>query len=67
MLTGPNFEATQALIKATGAQVIVSGGVASLADIRCSRSIGAEGVILGRAIYTGAVALGQALKEAEEA
>ena len=54
-------------IKATGAQVIVSGGVASLADIRRSRSIGAEGVILGRAIYTGAAALDQALKEAEEA
>ena len=65
MLTGPNFEATKELIEATGAQVIVSGGVASLEDVRRSRAIGAEGVILGRAMYTGAVALGQALKEAE--
>ncbi len=64
MLTGPNFEATQALIEATGASVIVSGGVASLADIHRSRTIGAEGVILGRAIYTGAIELGQALAEA---
>ncbi len=66
MLTGPNFEATKELIEATGAKVIVSGGVASLEDVRRSRAIGAEGVILGRAIYTGAVSLGQALKEAEE-
>ena len=65
MLTGPNFEATKELIEATGAQVIVSGGVASLEDVRRSRAIGAEGVILGRAMYPGAVALGQALKEAE--
>lgn len=37
MLTGPNFEATKELIEATGAKVIVSGGVAAL---RCRPFLG---------------------------
>jgi phosphoribosylformimino-5-aminoimidazole carboxamide ribotide isomerase len=64
MLSGPNFDATRSLIEATGAQVIVSGGVASLSDITRAKEIKASGVILGKAIYTGAIKLDEALKEA---
>ena len=69
MLQGVNVEATQALARACGLRVIASGGVASLEDIerlkRCEAD-GVEGVIIGQALYTGAVRLPDALKAAGE-
>ena len=64
MMTGPNFEASAQMIEKTGLEVIVSGGVANLEDVKKSGQIGAAGVILGRAIYSGALDLKEALKEA---
>ena len=70
MLTGVNVEATAALARATELQVIASGGVASLEDIARLKashesergSMGEiEGVIIGQALYTGAVALPDAI------
>lgn len=61
MLSGPNFEATETLIEATGLDVIVSGGVANIGHVIQSKEIGAAGVIIGRAIYTGAVRLEKAI------
>lgn len=61
MLSGPNFEATKALIDGTGLDVIVSGGVASTEHVAKSTGIGAAGVIIGKAIYTGAVRLEDAI------
>jgi phosphoribosylformimino-5-aminoimidazole carboxamide ribotide isomerase len=46
-------------------QVIVSGGVASLEDIRqvkAAEAEGLEGIIIGKALYTGAVELSTALQ-----
>jgi phosphoribosylformimino-5-aminoimidazole carboxamide ribotide isomerase len=63
MLSGPNFAASEEIIKATGLDVIVSGGVAALAHITKSREIGAAGVIVGRALYTGAMELADAIAE----
>ncbi len=63
MLSGPNFEATKALIDGTGLDVIVSGGVADLGHVTQSKQIAAAGVIIGRAIYTGAVRLEEAIAE----
>jgi phosphoribosylformimino-5-aminoimidazole carboxamide ribotide isomerase len=79
MLTGVNVEATTALAQAAGLQVIASGGVASLVDIRRLKAQSLaptsgeradapggsiEGVIIGQALYTGAVALPEALEAA---
>jgi phosphoribosylformimino-5-aminoimidazole carboxamide ribotide isomerase len=73
MLTGVNVGATAALARATGLQVIASGGVASLEDIarlKASRESagesvgGIEGVIIGQALYTGAVSLPEAIRTA---
>jgi len=64
MLTGINVKATRWLAEETGLQVIASGGVASLQDIRALRDIepcGVEGVIVGQALYTGAISLPDAL------
>lgn len=68
MLTGPNIPQTAALAEAVNIPVIVSGGVARNQDILDSaaeRAKGICGVIVGRAIYTGAVDLDQALRSVE--
>ncbi|PKN52100.1 MAG: 1-(5-phosphoribosyl)-5-[(5-phosphoribosylamino)methylideneamino]imidazole-4-carboxamide isomerase [Deltaproteobacteria bacterium HGW-Deltaproteobacteria-13] len=68
MGTGVNIEATKELAKAVGIPVIASGGVAALADIKNLLSIkDCEffGVIIGRALYNGAVSLEEAIKESK--
>ena len=69
MLSGINAEATAEIAKASGIEVIASGGVASLEDIRRVKAyekVGVTGCIIGKAIYTGAVDLRQALALAKE-
>lgn len=61
MLQGPNVEALQRMT-ATGLDIIASGGVSGLEDVRTlSRIDGISGIIIGKAIYTGAVKLDEAL------
>ena len=61
MLQGPNF-AEMAAMGRTGLDVIASGGVSSLEDILRLREIpGVVGAIVGRALYTGAVDLKEAV------
>jgi len=45
--------------------LIASGGISSLGDIRGVAALGVEGVIIGKALYTGAVDLAEALREFE--
>jgi phosphoribosylformimino-5-aminoimidazole carboxamide ribotide isomerase len=64
MLQGPNLEATRALAEAVSIPVIASGGVSSLRDIENLLTIeryGVTGVITGKAIYSGALELRQAV------
>lgn len=61
MMEGPNIKAAKDLIDDTGLKVIVSGGISTINDIRNSRIIGASGVITGKAIYSGAIKLREAL------
>ena len=66
-LAGVNVSATRALARAAGVAVIASGGVSSLADVaavRAAEAAGVEGVIIGKALYTGAVSLPAALEAA---
>ena len=70
MLSGVNVSATASLARQTGLQVIASGGVSSVDDIRelCEvASTGIVGVIIGRAIYTGDVRLAEAVAATREA
>ena len=61
-MQGPNVAATEGLARAVTIPVIASGGVASLADLIALRDTGViAGVISGRALYEGALDLGQAL------
>ncbi len=64
METGVNVEQTRLLAKAVSIPVIASGGVATLADIDALLDVkdcSFFGVIVGRAIYTGAIELEDAI------
>lgn len=64
MMAGPNIEATKALAEAISIPVIASGGVSSLKDIEHLMAIetsGVSGAITGKAIYTGAIDLSEAI------
>jgi phosphoribosylformimino-5-aminoimidazole carboxamide ribotide isomerase len=64
-LQGPNIAALQAMQNAVSCAVIASGGVSSLADLRALATVGVEGAIVGKAIYTGHVDLATAIREFE--
>ena len=60
-LTEPNFSATAELINAIRAPVIAAGGISSLNHLKMLKSLGAEGAIVGKALYTGDINLKEAL------
>ena len=69
MGTGVNIEATIELAKSVKIPVIASGGVSTIADIKNLLSIkdcDIHGVIIGRALYTGAISLDEAIKESKK-
>ena len=64
MLTGVNATACAELAQASGLDVIASGGVATLADVervKQVQSAGVNGIIIGKALYTGQIDLRAAL------
>lgn len=69
MLSGINVDATVRLARALTVPVIASGGLSSMADIErlCAvQAEGVEGVICGRAIYSGALDFSAAQARADE-
>ena len=69
MLTGINIDATVKLAQALSIPVIASGGLAGIADIEKLCAVeddGIEGVICGRAIYTGDLDFAKAQARADE-
>jgi phosphoribosylformimino-5-aminoimidazole carboxamide ribotide isomerase len=59
-LSGPNLQALGELIEKVDADIIASGGIASLEDIKAVAGAGASGAIIGRALYDGRVDLTEA-------
>ena len=69
MLSGINIDATVKLAQALSIPVIASGGLSSLADIEALCAVereGVEGVICGRAIYSGDLDFAVAQERADE-
>lgn len=66
METGVNIEATKALAKEVNIPVIASGGVAAITDVEkllAIKDCSIYGVIIGRALYTGAISLEEAIEK----
>ncbi len=69
METGPNIEATRKLAEAISIPVVASGGVSTLQDIENLlplESSGVVGIITGRALYSGTLDLGDAIRLCRE-
>lgn len=62
-LKGPSLKKLEALKNAVGLNIVASGGVSSIDDVRALRDIGMDAVIIGKALYSGAVDLEEAIRE----
>ena len=65
---GPTHEPVEqlaALRDAVRCSIVASGGVSTLEDIRRLRDMGIDEAIAGKAVYTGALSLAQAIQEAK--
>jgi phosphoribosylformimino-5-aminoimidazole carboxamide ribotide isomerase len=66
-MEGTNRALYRTLTQRFTMDIIASGGVSSLDDIRALKAAGAAGAIIGKAYYTGAIDLAQAIALAEGA
>lgn len=62
MMMGPNFKCATKIIKDTKLNVTISGGISSIDDIKKCDKMGAFGVIIGKAFYTGKIDLAEVMK-----
>ncbi|OGO00799.1 MAG: 1-(5-phosphoribosyl)-5-[(5-phosphoribosylamino)methylideneamino]imidazole-4-carboxamide isomerase [Chloroflexi bacterium RBG_13_52_12] len=62
-LTEPNFSAIAEMIETIGCPIIAAGGISSLNHLKMLRKLGAEGAIIGKALYTGDIKLKQSIDE----
>ena len=60
--SGLNIPATRELSEKSGLDVIASGGVHTIDDVKAAKDAGLAGCIIGRALYDGTVDLGNALQ-----
>ena len=66
-LTEPNFAGVAELIDGVGAAVIAAGGISALSHLKKLEELGVEGAIVGKALYTGDMNLGEALAAVKNA
>lgn len=57
MMSGVNLESTKEMIQKTGMNIIASGGISSMQDLENVKNINVSGVIVGKALYQGALHL----------
>lgn len=64
MLSGPSFDQLAALQTVVKCDIIASGGITTLEDVRRLRDMGLYGAIIGKAYYAGTIDLAEAIREA---
>lgn len=64
MLAGPNMRGLAAVVAASRVPVVLSGGIATLDHLRRAEAAGADGAIMGRALYDGRFTLAEAVAAA---
>ena len=62
-LTGPNFEATGKINDKVTCNIIASGGMKCIEDIKKLKSMNIYGAIIGKALYSGNISLADAIRE----
>jgi phosphoribosylformimino-5-aminoimidazole carboxamide ribotide isomerase len=65
MLNGPNIEELIKMNDATNINIIASGGISNIDDIKSLKKINISGAIIGRAIYEKKIDLREAIKIAK--
>ena len=60
-LTEPNFNMINRLLVEANVPIIVAGGISKLEHLRRIKELGAEGAIIGKALYTGDINLSEAI------
>lgn len=66
MLTGPNVAYTKKLTEDTGMDIIASGGMSSMEDLRQLYNAGVHGAIIGKALYENRIDLKEAIDAFEK-
>ena len=66
MLSGPNRQVYPLLTAIPGLDVVASGGISSLEDVRYMKQAGCRAAIIGKALYSGKIDLAAALALAKE-
>lgn len=66
MLSGPNVEATKALTEETDMDIIASGGMSAMEDLRRLHEAGVRGAIIGKALYENRIDLKEAVETFEK-
>jgi phosphoribosylformimino-5-aminoimidazole carboxamide ribotide isomerase len=66
MLSGPSFDQLAELPKAVSCNIVASGGVTTLDDVKRLRDMGLYAAIIGKAYYAGTIDLAEAIREAGE-
>ena len=66
-LQGPNLTMLKALRSQVSLQIIASGGIRDLQNLRDLKAIGMDGAIMGKAIYANTIDLEAAVKLCQEA
>lgn len=64
MLSGPSYERLAALQRQYSGQIVASGGVTTVDDVKRLRDMGLYGAIIGKAYYAGTLDLEEAVREA---
>ena len=66
MLSGPSYRQLADLQERVSCNIVASGGVTTLDDVKRLRDMGLYGAIIGKAYYAGTLDLAEAIKEAGE-
>jgi len=66
-LTEPGFRAIAEMVKGVRLPIIAAGGISKLSHLKKLAELGVEGAIVGKALYTGDINLGEALIAVKDA
>lgn len=64
MMSGPNLQQLDAIHRAVESDIIASGGVSCMDDLRAIKKLGIYGAICGKSLYAGAIDLKAAIEMA---